>query len=121
MEETTSEVIGDLLHFLKIMALICGVSVIFALGIAYGLHVIKSSPLSETFIAVLGGMGILLMITGALGAANAPAKTLSRGETSRTHIQEMKKMRSLSNPLFAPGLSVFLSGAILGSLAYFLR
>ncbi len=119
--EETSEVIGDLLHFLKIMALICGVSVVFALGIAYGLHVIKGSPLSETFIAALGGLGILLMVTGALGAANAPAKTLSRGETSRTHIQEMKKMRSLSNPLFAPGLSVFLSGVILGSLAYFLR
>lgn len=114
----TSEVVGVLLYFARNLLIICGVCMGLALGIASYNHFTKGSPVFSATISILGILGLVLMIIGAFGVASAPGKTVSRGQISRTHVQELKTLRPGPNPWFGIGLSAFVSGIILSTLAF---
>lgn len=114
----TSEVAGVLLYFARNFLIIFSVCVALALGIASYNHFTKGSPVFPAVISTLGILGLVLMIMGAFGVASAPGKTVSRGQISRTHVKELKTLRPGPNPWFGIGLSAFVSGVILSTLAF---
>lgn len=119
-ESTLSKIRDALLYVGRNLIIVCGAAVVLAFVVAYWGHVTKGSPLLPTALSTLGILGIALMIIGAVGVASSPAHTLSRGEVSRTHVQDMRSMRSAPNPWIGVGISVFLSGVIVSYVAYVL-
>jgi hypothetical protein len=113
----TSEVVDVIVYFTRNLLIICSAGVCLAVGIAYLHHVTSGALIFPTIVTVLGMTGIALMILGGLSLASAPGKTVARGTVSRTYVKELKILRPGPNPLFGVGLSVFVSGAILSTIA----
>ena len=104
-----------LLYFARNITIFCGICVGIASGIAYWSQ--DGSPFFPTFISYLGILGILSMILGGLAVASSPGRMVSRGEISRTHVRDLETMKRGSNPWFYGGVSLFLSGIILSTVA----
>lgn len=104
-----------LLYFARNIVIFCGICAGIASGIAYWSQ--DGSPFFPTFISFLGILGILSMILGGMAVASSPGRMVSRGEISRTHVHDLRTMRKGYNPWFYGGVSLFLSGFILSTIA----
>ena len=117
MNRTTFSQLSDLvLYFVRNITIICVICVVIAVVLAYWTHCTCSSILPDV-VSNLGILGIFLIVIGGLTTMSAPSRMLSRADVSRTTVQEMQSMRSGPNPWFGIGLSIFLSGLILGTIA----
>ena len=103
------------LYFARNIIIFCSICVGIASGIAYWSQ--EGSPFFPTVISYLGILGILSMIIGGLAVASSPGRMVSRGEISRTHVRDLRTMRQGYNPWFYGGVSLFLSGFILSTVA----
>ncbi|MBU7016276.1 MAG: hypothetical protein HXS44_02110 [Theionarchaea archaeon] len=114
---TFSEVLDVVVYFGRNITIVCGAALGIAFGTAYWLYYKEGVPILPSVVSHLGILGIILMILGGLAVMASPARLLSRGETSRTHVQNMQHLRPEPSPWFGAGLSVLLSGIILFAVA----
>jgi len=113
---TFSQVLDPILYFVRNITIICVICIVFAVAAAY-LGRRTGFPILSDIVSTLGILGILLMVTGGLATMSAPGTIISRADVSRTTVHEMQSMRLGPNPWFGVGLSLFLSGLILGTIA----
>lgn len=107
-----SDVLNAVFYFVRMIVIICGICAIIAAGVAY-FYSTKGHSFDEVFVSALLPLGLILLLLGGLSIASGPGSRMARTEVSRTHVQGLQAMRGEGNPLFGPGLSLFISGIIL--------
>ena len=104
-------------YIMRNMILICGICILAGIVITLWFYVKEESAFIQTFIGVLGYLGLLLMIIGGLIVVGSAGLAAPGTPVSHARAQELKEWRRGSGSRLAQGGSAFLSGILLFIIA----
>lgn len=123
-EKSLDKIVYPLIHFVKNLIIVSTMCVVIALVVAVVFSYTEKSPLYQTFVDTLGGLGLILMAVGGLLlvastglGAPRPAGGQIYGQELR-HVQDVKEWKSELGPRVGQGTLLFVYGLILEIIVF---